>query len=256
MPTSPTPMKDFTPVKWLAALVLAILSLFLVAKTINTFAERDYIGKAVIDRDTITINGMGKVTATPDLALVTLGVYSDGSTVATVQQANTTKMNAIIAALKQMGIKDADIQTSNYSLQPKIDWSASTQRVIGYTLSQTVTVKVRDLTKAGDVLDTATKLGANDVGGVQFTIDDPSTLQDEARIKAIKDAQKKAEALANATGLHLIKVVSFSESTPGVPSPIMYDARQANLAPESAKTQIEAGSLDVNTNVSVTFEVR
>jgi uncharacterized protein YggE len=249
-------MKDFTPVKWLAALVLAILAVFLVAKTINTFAERDYIGKAVIDRDIITVNGEGKVTATPDLALLNLGVYSDGATVAAVQQSNTAKMNAIIDAMKKAGIKDADIQTSNYSLQPKIDWSNDRQRVIGYTLSQTVSVKVRDLTRVGDVLDSATGLGANDVNGVQFTIDDPSSLQDEARIKAIKDATKKAEALADATGLHLVKVVSFSESTPGVPMPLMYDARASNLAPEAAKTQIEAGSLDVNTNVSVTFEVR
>lgn len=251
-----TTTQDNSILKLAGALALLILCVFLVAKTINTFAERDYIGKAVRDRDTITINGMGKVTATPDLARVTLGVYSDGVTVAAVQQSNTSKMNAIIAAMKELGIKDADIQTSNYSLQPKIDWSNDRQRVIGYTLSQTVTLKVRDLANVGDVLDKATSLGANDVNGVQFTIDDPTSLQDEARIKAINEAKKKAEALASATGLHIVKVVSFSESTPGVPMPIMYDAREANLAPQAANTQIEAGSLDVNTNVSVTFEVR
>lgn len=255
MPSSQT-SQDNNALKLAGALVLVILSVFLVAKTINAFAERDYIGKAVRDRDTITISGTGKVTATPDLALVTLGVYSDGATVAAVQQANTSKMNAIIAAIKDMGVKDADIQTSNYSLQPKIDWESNSQRVIGYNLSQTLTIKVRDLTKVGDVLDGATKLGANNVNGIQFTIDDPSSLQDQARIKAINDAKKKAEALAAATGLHLVKVVSFSESTPGVPVPMPYAARDVAFAPQAANTQVEAGSLDVNTDVSVTFEVR
>jgi uncharacterized protein YggE len=252
----PSSLQNDGVLKWVGVVVLALLGLFLVAKTLNTFAERDYIGKAVRDRDLITVNGMGKVTAKPDLAKVDLGMYSDAQTVAAVQSDSTAKMNAIIDALKKMGVKDADIQTSNYSLQPKIDWSDNKQRVTGYTLSQTVNVKVRDLSKVGDVIESATTLGANQVYGVQFTIDDPTSIQDEARLKAIKEAQKKAEALADAVGLHIVKVVSFSEAGGFEPPyPMAYAGR--DVANEKAVApQIEAGSLDVNMNVSVTFEVR
>jgi uncharacterized protein YggE len=240
----------------LSGLLLAVLSIFVIAKTRNTFLERDYIGKAVQDRDTITVSAEGKVTATPDLANASLGVFSDGVTVAAVQAANTQKMNAIIDGLKKSGIKDEDIQTSNYNLQPKLDWNSSVQRILGYTLTQTINVKIRDLTKVGDVLQMATTLGANELYGVQFTIDDPTLLQDEARIKAINKAQMKAEALANATGLHLIKVVSFSESTDGSNPPVPYLDRAVMNEQKAAAPTIAAGSLDVTTNVSVTFEVR
>jgi uncharacterized protein YggE len=197
MPNSSSLQTD-TVLRWVGVVVLAVLGLFLVAKTVNTFAERDYIGKAVRDRDLITVSGMGSVTAKPDLAKVDVGVFSEGQSVSAVQGDSTSKMNAMIDALKTLGITDADIQTSNYNLQPKIDWSDNKQRVIGYTLTQTVNVKVRDLAKVGDVLESATSHGANQIYGVQFTIDDPTSIQDEARVKAIKEAQKKADALADA----------------------------------------------------------
>ncbi len=239
-----------------AALIMAVLTLFLVAKTINAFAERDYIGKAVRDRDVISINGMGKVSVKPDVAKIDFGLYSDGASVTAVQDDNTRKMNAVITAVKALGVKDADIQTSNYSLQPKIDWTNGNQRVTGYVLSQMVTLKIRDLTKVGQAIEAATNAGSNQVNSLQFTIDDPSSLQDEARIKAIADAKKKAEALAKATGLHLVKVVSFSEASP-VESPIpMPYAVRSQVADKAAAPQIEAGSLDVTMNVSVMFEVR
>jgi uncharacterized protein YggE len=256
MPNSSSLQTD-TVLRWVGVVVLAVLGLFLVAKTVNTFAERDYIGKAVRDRDLITVSGMGTVTSKPDLAKVDVGIFSDAQTVSAVQNDSTTKMNAMIDALKALGIKDADIQTSNYSLQPKIDWSDNKQRVIGYTLSQTVNVKVRDLAKVGDVIESATSHGANQIYGVQFTIDDPTSIQDEARLKAIKEAQKKADALADAVGLHIVKVVSFSEAGGFEPPyPMQYAAGDLASAAKNVAPQIEAGSLDVKMNVSVTFEVR
>jgi uncharacterized protein YggE len=256
MPNSSSLQTD-TVLRWVGVVVLAVLGLFLVAKTVNTFAERDYIGKAVRDRDLITVSGMGSVTAKPDLAKVDVGVFSEGQSVSAVQGDSTSKMNAMIDALKTLGITDADIQTSNYNLQPKIDWSDNKQRVIGYTLTQTVNVKVRDLAKVGDVLESATSHGANQIYGVQFTIDDPTSIQDEARVKAIKEAQKKADALADAVGLHIVKVVSFSEAGGFEPPyPMQYAAGDLASAVKNVAPQIEAGSLDVKMNVSVTFEVR
>ncbi len=251
------PMKNMRALKVLTGIVLAVLAVFLVAKTRTAWAERDYLGVAAREPDTILISGTGKVSATPDIAKISVGIYSDGVTVAAVQQDSTTKMNAITAALKTMGIADADLQTSGYNLQPKIDYSNGKQNITGYTLSQNLDVKVRDLSKAGDVIQKAVDLGANQVGGVQFTIDDPSSLQDQARLKAIKNAQEKAQQIADATGLHIVKIVTFSESNGNVQPPIPYamDFAAAGSAKAMAPA-VQAGSLDVATDVSVTFEVR
>ncbi len=238
--------------------LLAIaLIVFVGFKARNAWEEYNYIGKAVRDRDMITVSGEGKVTATPDLAQISLGVQTDGLTVKQAQTTNTQKMNAIIAAVKSLGVADKDIQTNNYSISPKIDWSNGKQNITGYTVSQNVTVKVRALDKAGDVLARAGELGANQVGGINFTIDDPKALQDEARIKAIKDARTKAQQLADEIGLTIVKVVTFSESNGYIPPvyPIMNKAMDMAAQVAPAPT-IEAGSLDVTSDVSVTFEVR
>lgn len=251
-------MKTFRALQVVAGIVLVILSVFLIAKTRTVWAERDYLGKATRDRDTITISGMGKVSAKPDLANIDTGIYSEGPTVASVQQDSTKKMNAITAALKAMGIEDRDLQTSGYNLQPKIDWSNGKQSIIGYTLSQTLNVKVRALDKAGDVIQKVVDLGANQISGVQFTIDDPVSLQDEARMKAIRDAEKKAKQLADATGLHIVKIVTFSENGGDYPRPMPYAADMAigGAGLKAVAPSVQAGSLDVTMNVSVTFEVR
>lgn len=245
------------PLQILAGLTLVVLAVFLGFKARNTYAERDYIGKAVRDRDVITVNGHARVTVKPDLALLDLGIYSEGATVAEVQQGSTQKMNAIIDAVKAMGIKDADIQTTNYNLQPKIDWSTGKQSITGYTLSQSVNVKVRDLNKVGDVIQKGVSLGANQVNSVQFTVDDPTTLQDDARLKAITDARTKAGALADALDLHIVKVVTFGESGGSIPGPIPYGMGGGIMAADKAVApSTQPGSLDVDMNVSVTFEVR
>lgn len=239
--------------------LLAIATMVFVSlKARNAWEEYNYVGKAVRDRDTITISGEGKVTATPDLAQISLGVQTDGLTVKQVQTMNTQKMNAIIIAVKALGVADKDIQTSNYSIYPKIDWSTGKQIITGYSVTQNVTVKVRALDSVGDVLAKAGELGANQIGGINFTIDDPKALQSEARVKAIKDARDKAQQLADQIGLTLVKVVTFSESNGYVPPvyPMANKTMDSSAAQSAPSTSIEAGSLDVTSDVSVTFEVR
>jgi len=249
----PQPNRYLQGVIGLLAIALIV---FVGFKARNAWEEYNYIGKAVRDRDTITISGEGKVTAKPDLVRISLGVQTDAATVKTAQTQNTDKMNAIIAALKDLGVESKDIQTSNYSVYPKIDWSNGRQNITGYTVSQNVEVKVRELDKAGDVLAKAGELGANQIGGLDFTIDDPTSLQDQARVKAIQDAQKKAKELADQIGLHIIKVVTFSESN-YTPQPVPMMAKSLDMnAGAAAAPAIQAGSLDVTSDVSVTFEVR
>lgn len=239
----------------LAGILLGVLSLFVIVKTRNAFIERDFIGKAVKDRDLITVNGHARMTTKPDIAMVNLGVFTEGPTTA-VRDDNARKMNAVIAAMQELGISKDDLQTSNYQLQPKIDWTDGRQRVVGYTVSQSLDVKVRNLDSVGAVLEKATSLGVNQASGLRFTVDDPTALQDKARLDAIMDARKKAGALADALNLHILKVVTFSESG-GVqpPYPMPYATDAVALKAVEAPT-IEPGTQDIEMTVSVTFEVR
>lgn len=245
------------PLQILAGALLAVLIVFVGLKSWNAYAEHYRIGVAVRDRDVITVAGEGKVTATPDIVRVSLGVQTDAPTVRAAQTENTNKMNAINAMLKQQGIVDADIQTEHYSIYPKVNWESGRQNIIGYTVSQNVGVKIRDLDKTGDILARAGDLGANQVGGVNFTIDEPSGLEDQAREKAIQDAREKADQLARQLGITIVKVISFSESSGGIP-PMPYYARDAALSAGigGGSPEIESGSQEVISNVSVVFEVR
>jgi uncharacterized protein YggE len=241
----------------LISVLLAMLTLFVGLKAWNTALEHRYIGKPTTVRDTITIEGEGKVNAKPDLGLVNLGVYLEGTDLAMLQRQHTLKVNAINAALKEIGIADKDIQTSNYSISPKMDYKDGASKIVGYAISQSVSVKIRNLEKIGDVLAKAGPLGANQVGGVSFTIDEPSELKQQAREKALSDAKKKAEALASQLDVGLGHVVSFSESSGGGNIPMYRTmATDAVMAPAAAPApDIQAGSLDVVSNVSVTFEI-
>lgn len=250
-------MKDNKFLQGLIGVLTIALIAFVGLKARNASEEFNYIGKAPHDRDTFSIQGEGKVSAKPDLVKISLGVQTDNASVKEAQRGNTQRMNAIIAAMKEFGIESKDIQTTNYSIFPKIDWKDGRQNIIGYSVSQNVEVKIRDLDKVGDVLGKAGELGANQIGGLDFTIDDPKVLQDQAREKAIEDAKKKADLLADKLGLDVVKIVTFSESNGYYPTPRPM-MMKADMAVESGAPapDIQAGSLDVMSNVSVTFEVR
>jgi len=253
-------MKPNRFLQGILGLLAIALIIFVGAEARNAFQQYGTIGKEPHQRDTIAIDGMGKISATPDVAVVNLGVTSDGTTVQAVQKQNTDKMNAIIDALKAMDIVAKDIQTSNYSIYPKYDYSNGKQNIIGYTVSQNVTVKVRNLDKTGDVLAKAGELGMNQSGGVDFTIDDPTTLQAQARDKAIDDARQKAKQLTDKLGVSLGKVVTFTEGARNdiVPLPMMkaMNAAVGGGVASAPSPQIQSGSLDVISNVTVTFEVQ
>ena len=252
-------MKNFKLLQGIVGLLGLALVVFVGLKARNASQEYKYIGKMIRDRDTISIAGEGKVTSKPDLAKIELGVRTESATVKEAQKGNTEKMNAILSAVKELGVASKDIQTTGYSISPKQEWRERRVFITGYVVSQNATVKVRDLDKVGETLAKAGELGANQIGGISFTIDDPTSLKDEARAKAIEDARKKADALARQLGLTIVKVVTFSESFEGYPQPMPMFARSmsAPMAMDAAPAPIiETGSLDVTANVSVTFDVR
>ncbi|HTK60484.1 MAG TPA: SIMPL domain-containing protein [Candidatus Baltobacteraceae bacterium] len=223
----------------------------------NAAKAHDYIGRPEAARDTIAISAEGKVTAQPDVASISVGVMTEKKTVAEAQKENTAKMNAIVAKIKSFGVSDDDIKTTNYSIYPQYDWIDNRQIERGFQVSQEVQVKVRDLAKIGDVLSAVGELGANQVGGVTFTIDDPEDLRQQARLQGLAKAKSKAQALAEAAGVKLGKVVGFSENESGVPGPVFYskDAAMGLGGGGAAAPSIESGSQDVVVNVTVLYEI-
>jgi len=207
---------------------------------------------------TITVSAEGKITARPDIALVELAVVSEGLTVKAVTKDGNEKMAKVIDSVKKLGIEDKDITSTQYNLYPKYNYEGNrSPKIIGYTLNQEISVKVRDLEKVEDVLDTGINSGANQVGQLRFDIDDMTKIKKEAREKAFTAAKEKAEDMANAAGVKLGRVVTFYED--GGYAPPMY----ANYAMEaksmdsavSMATSIEPGSKELNLSVSVTYEI-
>lgn len=244
----------------LAAIFVISLSVFVIFKTRNAAREYGYIGRAPLTQYTVNIDGEGKVSGKPDVAVISLGVQSEAKTVKSAQDDNTKKMNAIVKAVKDMGVKADDIQTTNYNIYPKYNYERTTgaSNIIGYTVSQSVTIKARDLDKTGDILGKAGDLGANQVGGVQFTIDNPEALKAQAREKAIENAKKKADELFKKLGVSPGRIVSFNEYSNG--EPIYYKSSSEGYgigggAPAAAP-DIQSGSLDVVVNVSLVFEIK
>ncbi|MFA6254500.1 MAG: SIMPL domain-containing protein [Patescibacteria group bacterium] len=244
--------------KILGAVLAIFLVIYLGVLTWNEVKKHDYIGRESQQTYTIAIDGEGKITAIPDIAEISLGIQTDKVTVATAQKENTDKMNKIIAELKGMGIEAKDIQTTNYSIYPRYDWNNGKQTLLGYTVSQSVTVKIRNLDKIGDIVDKAGSLGANQVSSLSFTIDEPEVIKQQAREKALLNAKEKAEALAKVAGVKLGKLVSFTESSNPV-YPVYRDyamkSLDAGIEESAPAPTVEPGSQDVIINVMVTYEV-
>lgn len=240
------------------ALALLALAAWLGLKARNEAREFDFIG-VPIERNVITVSGEGRVFGIPDIATIDLGMTVEKKTVAEAQQENTKVMNALVAKLKESGVAKEDIQTNGYSVYPSYDWNDGKQTLRGYTVSQNVHVKIRDLSKVGEIVGAAGMLGANQIGGINFTVDEPEALKDEARAEAIKDAKEKAAVLAAAAGITLEKVVSFSENTGGYPGPIYYakDSLGMGGGPEAASApSVEAGSSEFVVSVSISYQIQ
>ncbi len=211
------------------------------------------------------VSGEGKVVSVPDIAAFSFSVVTQGGKdVAALQTENTTKMNKSIAFLKEQGISEADIKTQQYSLEPRYQYypctdSSSVCRpadIVGYTITQSAEVKVRDFTKIGAGFSGVVQNGANSVSQLSFTIDNPSALQSEARAKAIAQAEEKARATARAAGFSIGRLLSIDEGGQ-YPTP-MYDlARNGLMKSEAASVPtIQPGSQEVRSSVTLRFEIR
>lgn len=249
-------------------LTLVILAVFLAILSINAIKQSSYIGRGDYPANVISVNGNGEIFATPDTGSFSFSVIEEGKTVKDAQDKASKQINRVIDGVKSLGVEEKDIKTTSYNAYPKYDYMRAElctagycppgkQVLTGYEVSQTIVVKVRDTEKAGTVLTKAGEMGAKNISGLDFVIDDMDKIQAEARDKAIKDAKEKAEVLAKSLGVKLKRIVNFSEG--GYQPPMYYAMGAAKMEAQSADAsvvpQIPMGENKVTSNVTITYEV-
>lgn len=206
--------------------------------------------------DSFTVRGEGKVSLTPDIAVLHAGVTAEGATVKRVQDELSGKMNAISAAVKQLGVDIKDMQTGQYNISPEYDYSEPTQRITGYRANSNLTIKVRNLKNASKVIDAATANGANQISDISFDVDDKTAAENKARILAVSDAKSKAQAAAKAAGFKLGRVINYSEGETGFPRPYMMEKTTMMTDEAGAPTQVEPGTNELTVTVSLSYELQ
>jgi len=200
----------------------------------------------------VSVTGEATVSVAPDQAQIDGGVTSDARTAREASEANNAAMNKVMQALKGAGIEERDTQTSRLSLQPQYAPNRTgTSPITGYRASNRVTIRLRDVTKVANVIDVLAGAGANDIGGINFTVSQPSKHLDEAREKAVADARRKAEIYAKAAGVMLGEPLSISEE--GAPAPLF---RGKMAAPMAAGAPVAQGEETLSVTVNVSWAIK
>jgi uncharacterized protein YggE len=200
---------------------------------------------------TITVTGSGLVSVKPDVADVYIGVSVTKPTAKDARTAAATQMQAVVAAVKALGVADKDIVTTNVSLNAVYDYTGGTSKLTGYQFGNTVKVTVRDLNKVADVIDDSVTAGATVVNGVAFRLNDPKPVQAQARSLAMTDARNKADALASSAGVSIKGVASISETTTS--TPIYYAPQALDAVKAAVSTPIQSGTTDTTIQVTVSY---
>jgi uncharacterized protein YggE len=240
-------------------LIVAMLSIALVA--CNTPQAEPQAASATVSQETaryITVVGLGKASLTPDVAQINVGTEISANTVSEAKAEVDRHIEAILAVLREMGVADKDIQTSQYSIYYEREPFYAVEREPGqeaqgaYRVSNMLNVTVRDMTQIGEILDAVVEAGANQMYGVTFTVSDTQKWESEAREKAMTDAQARAGELARLAGVELGEVLSVSEVVGGSPSPMAF----AVVERAAGGGGISPGELEFSTQIQVTFAIR
>ncbi len=247
--------------------VMAILALG--AYTYSTLKSAEYMYTGPVS---ISVTGEGEVFAKPDIATFSFTVESKEADATTAQNKSVEVMNGILAYLTEAGVEDKDVSTEYYNLAPQYEYPqvvctswgcppTGEPKLIGYQVSQSVSVKVRDTAKAGEILSQIGSKGAMNVSGLSFTIDDTNTLKVEAREKAIADAQVKAEALAKNLGVEIVRMTGYWEEDGGA-YPMYYGGKGGDgmMAVESAmdsrSAELPMGENTITSRVNISYEIK
>jgi len=248
-------------------ILLVVLSLFVAVKFINEVKSSSYVGRGNQPANVISVTGTGDVLATSDIASLYVNLTKDGKTAKEAQDLLNESITKTLAYLKDQKIEDKDIKSEYGGLNPKYSYSQPVcytypcptrdPMIIGYTATQSITVKVRVVDNANIIRTGLADLGITDISGPTFSIDNEDAFKDKARSEAITDAKVKAEVLAKELGVKLGKVVSFSENNGGYYP--MYEAK--GMMEDSVSSSVPAPTLPkgenkITSNVTITYEIR
>lgn len=265
-------IKNWLGIAAIAALVIVTLGSF---RFVGIYAD------SAMPRASFATTGEGKVNVVPDIAEFSFGVTTEGGKdVAALQAENTEKANAAIDYVKSQGVDSKDIRTESYNISPRYQSfscnpvytepgvlgsaagrsavaACPPSQIVGYTIYQTVHVKIRDFKKTGDILSGVASRGVNNVSGLNFSVDDIEGVKNDARAEAIKNAREKAAAVAKSGGFRIGRILSIQES--GYNPPMPYYSKELSLqagSADAAAPSIEPGSQDATVNITVTYEIR
>lgn len=248
----------------LAIVLIALFAILTISGAVdisNKIKQGRYIGQEIETKNTISVSGKGEIYTQPDLSIIILSVKTEKTTVANAMEENAEKMNNVIEAMKNLDIEEEDLKTVSFNISPRYEYRdysiyPSGRRVlVGYEVTQSLQVKIRDLTKIGQIIQRATDLGSNQVGNLQFTVDKQDEFKDQAREEAIKQAKEKAKEIASQLGVDLVRITGFNESSQFP----YYEYR--DLAAEGlgigggGAPQIETGQSKIEVNVALTYEI-
>jgi uncharacterized protein YggE len=237
------------------SLLLVVLAAFFLAGCGGAVVSGGYNGTAA----GVSVNGRGQVSLAPDIAYVTIGVHTEAGDVSQAVSQNADQVASVMAALAEMGVARADMQTSNFSLYTGDQYDPNTGQSVGknYIVDNTVNVTVRDLAGMGNLLDEAISAGANSIWGVTFDLEDKDAALAEARDMALEDAIAEAQALAGAAGVTLGNIVSLSYTDTGYYYPPYYGmGGGGGDGSGAATTSIVPGLITVSAEVYVTYSIK
>ena len=209
-----------------------------------------------INGTVLDVTAQGETRRTPDIASISAGVVTQAADAASAMRENAARMDRVIAALKRAGVADRDIRTANISLSPQYRYANNEPPVItGYQASNNVTVRFREIARAGTVLDALVATGANQINGPELGLDDPAAALDEARVDAVAKARARAELYAKAAGLRVKRIMSISESAFETPRPMPVMLRSMDMSEGAPASKILPGEQALNVSLSVRFEL-
>jgi hypothetical protein len=219
-------------------------------------ADEGAAGGQYAMKRTIAVTGVGEASRTPDMANLTLGVDAEGATAAEALRKNSAQMEATIKSLTDAGVDKKDIQTSNLSVGAKYDYSPEGRppRIIGYQATNSVSVKLRNIDRAGAIIDKAVGVGANRLDSIWFSFADPKPILNEARKNAVADAKERAALYADAAGVKLGPILQISDGYAPLPGPVPVMARM-DMA-EAKAVPISPGESTTSASVTIIYEIQ
>jgi uncharacterized protein YggE len=242
------PMSQFVMFSWRSTVLAGALALAALA------------GGCGRPETLLTVHANATTRTTPDLAIVTLGVTARGANARAAQEAQATRMNAVMEAVRAAGVAEEDVQTVGFSLEPQYAYPRNqAPRITGYQSTNTIAIRVKDLNAISGLIDATVADGANNLHGIEFTYQDDEASRDSARAKAVETARARADAYAEAAGMRVARVLSITE--PGAETPAWggayeYDMRAAGMMTAQSAAPISPGQLDNRSSVTVVFELR